>query len=48
MHIAALIRRLRQNLAQRCPEASVIVDDDKLDAVQTTPLQRQQKIPPAR
>jgi hypothetical protein len=33
MHVAALISRLRQNLAQRRPEAGVIVSDDKLDAV---------------
>jgi hypothetical protein len=35
MHIAALISRFRQNLAQRRPEAGMIVGDDEFDAVQT-------------
>jgi hypothetical protein len=48
LHIAALIGRLCQNLAQRRSEAGVIVRHDKLDTVQTTPLQRRQQIPPAR
>ena len=48
MHVAALVSRRRQNLAQRCPETSVIVGHDKFDAVQTTPLEPQQKIAPAR
>jgi hypothetical protein len=36
MHVAALINRLRENLAQRCPQAGMIVGDDEFDAVQTT------------
>ena len=39
MHIAALIGRLRESLAQCRPEAGVIVGDDKLDAVETARLQ---------
>ena len=37
MHVAALISRLRQNLAQNRPEAGVIVGDDKLDAMLRIP-----------
>src|SRR2546423_15260512 len=48
MHIAPLIGRLRQSLAQRRSEPGVIVGDDKLDTVQTTRLQPHQKIPPTR
>src|SRR6185437_5075414 len=48
MHIAALIGCLGQRLAQRRSEAGMIVGDDKLDAMQTTGFEPQQKIPPAR
>jgi hypothetical protein len=48
MHVAALVGRLRQNFPQRCPQAGMIVGDDKLDAVQTARLEPQQEIPPAR
>ena len=48
MHVAALVGRFRQNLAQGRSEPGVIVGDDKLDAVQTARLEPQQKIPPAR
>src|SRR6266404_4780361 len=46
MHVAALIGRLHQNLAQRCPQAGMIIGHDELDAVQTARLQPQQEIPP--
>ena len=46
MHIAPLIGCLRQNLAQRCPQAGMIVGHDEFDAVQTTRFQREQEIPP--
>ena len=39
MHVAALIGRLRENLAQCCPQAGMIVGHDKFDAMQTTGLQ---------
>ena len=48
MHVAALIGRFRQNLAQRRPQPGMIVGHDKFDAMQTARLERQQKIPPAR
>jgi hypothetical protein len=48
MDVAALVGRLRQNLAQCCPQAGMIVGHDKLDAVQTACLQPQQEIAPAR
>ena len=48
MHIAALIGRLRQTLAQRRPQAGMIVGHDEFDAVQTAYLQSQQEIAPAR
>ena len=48
MHVAALIGRLRQNLAQGCPQAGMIVGHDKFDAMQTTGLQPEQEIAPAR
>jgi hypothetical protein len=48
MHLTALVGRSRQDLAQGCPEPSVIVGDDKLDAVQTARLEPQQEVPPAR
>src|SRR2546423_14147266 len=48
MHVAALIGRLRQSLAQCRSEAGVIIGDDELDAVQAARLQPQQEIPPAR
>ncbi len=48
MHVAALIGRLRENLLQRCPQAGMIVGHDKFDAMQTTGLQPQQGIAPAR
>lgn len=48
MHVAALVGRFRQNLAQGRSEPGVIVGDDKLDPVQTACLQPQQEIPPAR
>ena len=48
MHVAALVGRLRQRLAQCRSEPGVIVGDDELDAVQTARLQLQQEIPPAR
>src|SRR5262249_60665990 len=47
MHIAALVSRFRQNLAQRCPQAGVIVGDDKLDPMETARLQPQWEISPA-
>jgi hypothetical protein len=40
--------RLCQNLAQRCPQAGMIVGHDKFDAVQTARLRPQQEIAPAR
>ncbi len=48
MHIAALVSRLRQNLAQGRTQPRVIVGDHEFDAVEAAGLQRQQKIPPAR
>src|SRR4029077_18665782 len=48
MHVAALIGRLRENLAQCCPQAGMIVGHDKFDAMQTTGLQPEQEIAPAR
>jgi len=48
MDVPALIRRLRQSLAQCRSEAGMIVSDDELDAVQTARLERQQEVPPAR
>src|SRR5437764_15126621 len=48
MHIAALIGRLREGLAQCRPQAGLIVGHDGFDAVQTAPLQPQLEIPPAR
>ena len=48
MHVAALIGRLCENLAQCCPQAGMIVGHDKFDAMQTTGLQPQQEIAPAR
>ncbi len=48
MHVAALIGRFRQNLAQRRPQAGMIVRHDKFDAMQTARLQPEQEIPPAR
>jgi hypothetical protein len=39
MHIAALIGRFRQSLAQRRPQPGVVVGDDELDAVQTARLE---------
>src|ERR1700757_2326850 len=48
MHVAALVSRLRQNLAQRSPQAGMIVGDDKFNAVQTARLEPYQEIPPAR
>src|ERR1700760_1355542 len=48
MHVAALISRLRQNLAQRRPQAGVIVGDDKFDAVQTARLEPKQEVAPTR
>src|ERR1700745_2552860 len=48
MNVAALIGRLRQNLAQRCPQAGMIVGHNQFDAVQTARLQPQQEIAPAR
>ena len=41
MDVAALIGRLRQNLAQRRSEPGVIVGHDKLDTVQTPRLEPQ-------
>ena len=41
MHVAALIGRLRQNLAQRRWQPGVIVGDDKLDTVQAARLEPQ-------
>ena len=38
MHVAALVGSLRQNLAQRPPQAGMMVGDDKFDAVQTARL----------
>jgi hypothetical protein len=38
MHIAALIGRFRESLAQCRPETGVIVGDDELDTVQTARL----------
>jgi hypothetical protein len=48
VHIATLVSRLRQNLAESGPEPRVIVGDHEFDAVQAAGLQRQQEIPPAR
>ena len=48
MHIAALIGRLRHNLAQRGPEPRVIVGHHEFDAVEAARPQRQQEVPPAR
>src|SRR5580704_4318796 len=48
MHVAALIGCLRQNLAQRCPQAGMIVGHDEFAAVQTARLQPQQELAPAR
>jgi hypothetical protein len=48
MHVAALVGRLRRYLAQRCPQAGMIVGHDKLHAVQTARLEPEQKITPAR
>jgi hypothetical protein len=48
MHVAALIGRLGENLAQRRPKAGVVVGHDKLDAMETASLEPQQEIPPAR
>ena len=48
MHVAALIGRLRENLAQCCPQAGMIVGHDKFNAMQTTALQPEQEIAPAR
>ncbi len=48
MHVAALIGRLRYNLAQHRPQAGMIVRHDEFDAVQTARLQPQQEIAPAR
>ena len=48
MHIAALIGRLRQSLAQCRSEAGMIIGDDKFDAVQATRLEPEQEIAPAR
>jgi len=45
MEVAALVGSLRQSLAQRRPEAGVIVGDDELDAVQTARLEPEQKLP---
>jgi len=47
MHVAALIGRLRQNLAQRCPQAGMIIGHDEFDAVQTARLEPEQEISPA-
>jgi hypothetical protein len=44
MHLAALIGRLRHNLAQRCPQAGMIIGHDEFDAVQTARLEPQQAI----
>jgi hypothetical protein len=41
MPTAALIGRLRQNLAQRRSQPGMIVGDDKLDIVQTARLEPQ-------
>ena len=35
MHVAALVSRLRQHLADRRPESGVVVGDHELDAIQT-------------
>src|SRR6202048_5343906 len=48
MHVAALIGRLRQSLAQGGSEASVVISHYEFDAVETTRLEPQQEIPPAR
>ncbi len=48
MHVAALIGRFRESLAQCRPETGVIIGDDEFDAVQTTRLEPEQEIPPAR
>jgi hypothetical protein len=48
MHTAPLIGCLRQNLAQRCPQAGMIVRYDEFAAVQTARLEPEQEIAPAR
>jgi hypothetical protein len=47
VHVAALISRLRENLAQRRSKPGVVVGDDKLDAMEAASLEPQQEIPPA-
>ncbi len=47
MHVAALIGRFGESLAQCRPETGVIIGDDEFDAVQTTRLEPEQEIPPA-
>src|SRR5438270_6117685 len=39
IHVAALIGGFRQSLAQRRPEAGVIIGEDELDAVRTARLE---------
>src|ERR1700741_74727 len=41
VHIATLVSRLRQNLAQRGPQPRVIVGDHEFDAVEAAGPQRQ-------
>ncbi len=48
MHVAALIGRLRQSLARGGAKAGVVISHHEFDAVETTGLEPQQKIPPAR
>src|SRR6266702_5585710 len=48
MHVTTLIGRLRQSLAQCRSEPGVVIGHHEFDAVETTRLEPQQKIPPAR
>src|SRR5215831_6818901 len=48
MHVAALVGRLRQRLAQCRSEPGVIVGDDELDTVQAARLEPGKEVPPTR
>src|SRR5499427_5769756 len=48
MHVAALVARLRQRLAQCRSEPGVIVGDDELDTVQAARLEPGKEVPPTR
>ena len=48
VHVASLHGRLREDLADRCAKAHVVVGDDELDTAEAAPAQSQQEVLPGR